>query len=58
MTRLIAAVADRVVERVVPKAVAAACVPPDPWYSCVPHDYVYCHYTCSGQITCTRVGSC
>jgi hypothetical protein len=60
MPRLIAAAADRVLERVAPKAVASACVPPDPWYTCVPHqgDRLYCHYTCSGDISCISAGSC
>lgn len=60
MTRLIAAAADRVLERVAPKATASACVPPESWYTCIrgQRDYLHCHYTCSGDVSCTYVGTC
>jgi hypothetical protein len=52
-------VADWLLERVVPKAVASACVPADPWRDidcsgtglCC--EYRVCHYSCYGAVVCT-----
>ena len=55
--RLVTTVADRLLSAVVPRAIAGACCPPDPWVQeCYCHSHtVYvknCSYTCTCAAHC------
>lgn len=58
MSRFLSTVADRILDRVAPKAVAGACIPDDPYYTCYNHAHMYCTNNCSGVYYCNQVGSC
>ena len=58
MSRFLSTLADAVLERVAPKAVAGACLPDEPYYTCYYHAYMYCTNNCAGQEFCHQVGSC
>jgi hypothetical protein len=50
---------DRVLSRFAPTVSASACVPPDGYYLCNSHYYLYwCYVNCSGIGHCTLLGRC
>lgn len=58
MSRFLGALADRALDRIAPKAVAGACLPDSPYYTCYKHAYLYCNNNCAGTYFCNQVSTC